>query len=88
MDIVGWMAITVICYLLGEVVKASSIPDKWIPTIVGCAGLVLGIAAYLVGVNSFPASDIITAAAVGAVSGLASTGANQAVKQLVKGADK
>ena len=30
----------------------------------------------------FPATDYITAAAIGIVSGLAATGANQAMKQL------
>ena len=86
--IVGVAAISVICYLVGNMVKASGLNDKWIPTVVGSLGLVLGVAAYLIGVAEFPASDILTAAAVGVVSGLASTGANQAYKQLTKGADK
>ncbi|WP_455941720.1 phage holin family protein [Neglectibacter timonensis] len=35
----------------------------------------------------FPANDFLTAAAVGIVSGLAATGANQIGKQLTKGGD-
>ena len=35
----------------------------------------------------FPAGDAITAAAIGVVSGLAATGAQQAVKQLCTGPD-
>ena len=35
----------------------------------------------------FPAGDTITAAAIGVVSGLAATGAQQAVKQLCTGPD-
>lgn len=84
--IAGVASITVICYLIGMIVKSSCMDGKWIPSIVGVAGLVLG----LLGFNfmpDFPAGDIITAAAVGIVSGLASTGADQAVKQL-RGEDK
>ncbi len=84
--IAGVAAITVICYLIGMVVKASGMDTKWIPSIVGVAGLVLGLLGYYF-MPDFPAGDIITAAAVGIVSGLASTGADQAVKQL-RGEDK
>lgn len=78
-------AITVIAYLIGLGVKASGIDNKWIPIICGVLGLIIGIAAYLLGMPDFPAHDPITAAAVGAVSGLAATGVNQAVKQLTDG---
>ena len=55
--------------------------SKWIPIICGVCGLILGIAAkYLM--PDFPAEDYITAAAIGIVSGLAATGANQAMRQL------
>lgn len=75
-------AITVIAYLIGELVKASGLDNKWIPIICGAAGGVLGAVAMLSGVPDFPAGDYITAVAVGIVSGLAATGVNQAVKQL------
>lgn len=35
-------AITVICYLIGLVVKASGLDNKYIPAIVGVCGGVLG----------------------------------------------
>ena len=74
-------AITVICLLIGQAVKASAVDSKWIPIICGVCGLILGIAAmYLM--PDFPATDYITAAAIGIVSGLAATGANQAMRQL------
>ena len=41
-----------------------------------------------VGVPDFPADDYITAVAVGIVSGLAATGANQVYKQLSKGGEE
>lgn len=73
--------ITVICYLLGQIVKATGLPSKWIPCIVGMFGGLLGIAGLYV-MADFPAAEPITAVAVGIVSGLASTGVHQAVKQL------
>lgn len=73
--------ITVICYLLGQIVKATGLPGKWIPCIVGVFGGLLGIAGLYV-MEDFPAAEPITAVAVGIVSGLASTGVHQAVKQL------
>ena len=81
LGITGVAAITVICLLVGQAVKASSIDSKWIPIICGVCGLCLGIAAMYI-MPDFPATDYITAAAIGIVSGLAATGANQAVKQL------
>lgn len=73
--------ITVICYLIGQIVKATNLDNKWIPCIVGVAGAILGAVGLTVMVD-FPASDYLTAIAVGIVSGLAATGANQIAKQL------
>lgn len=75
-------AITAVAYLIGMAVKAIGAADKWIPTICGAAGLVLGVAAWAVGVKDFPAHDWLNAAAVGIVSGWAATGVHQSVKQL------
>ena len=80
--IVGVAAITVICYLVGQIVKATGLDNKWIPIICGVVGLILGIAAFFIHIPDFPATDAITAAAVGVVSGLSATGFNQVVKQL------
>ena len=80
-DMIQVIAITVICYLIGMVAKASPIEDKWIPCIVGILGGVLGVVGmYLM--PDFPAKDILNAIAIGIVSGLASTGAHQVGKQL------
>lgn len=75
-------AITVICYLIGLVIKASGLDNKWIPVTMGLCGAVLGVAGLYLGLPDFPAADPLTAVAVGIVSGLAATGVNQAVKQL------
>ena len=78
-------AITVICYLVGLVVKATPYNnDQYIPIACGTVGGLLGIAALCCGVPDFPAADPLTAVAVGIVSGLAATGANQIIKQAGK----
>lgn len=73
------IGITVICYLVGVIAKATSIDNKWIPVIVGIAGAALGVVGMYV-ISDFPANDVINALAVGIVSGLASTGADQVAK--------
>ena len=75
-------AITVICYLIGLIVKASGLDNKYIPAIVGVCGGLLGAAGLYLGLPDYPASDPLTAVAVGIVSGLAATGINQVGKQL------
>ena len=81
--IAGVAAITVIAYLIGSAVKATSLDNRWIPSICGTVGGILGILAMRV-MPDFPATDYITAVAVGIVSGLAATGVNQIGKQLSK----
>ena len=81
LGITGVAAITVICLLIGQGVKASGLDNKWIPIICGVCGCALDILAMFI-MPDFPAGDYITAAAVGIVSGLAATGINQAAKQL------
>lgn len=76
-------AITVICYLVGLIVKATPYNNNAIiPVVCGFVGGLLGVACLALAVPDFPASDPVTAVAVGIVSGLAATGINQAAKQL------
>lgn len=86
LGITGVAAITVICLLIGQGVKASSLDSKFIPIICGVCGAALGVAGMFF-MPDFPATDYITAAAVGIVSGLAATGVNQAFKQMGSGSD-
>lgn len=73
--------ITVICYLAAQAVKATNLDNKWLPVICGVLGGVLGVVG-LYWIPEYPAQDIITAIAVGIMSGLAATGVNQVYKQL------
>lgn len=76
------LAIVVICYLVGLGAKTiNGIKDNYIPVIVGVTGGILGAVGMRV-IPDFPANDIMTAIAVGIVSGLASTGVNQIYKQI------
>jgi hypothetical protein len=81
LGIAGVAVITVICYLIGQAVKASGVDNKWIPIIVGACGGVLGVAGMFL-MADFPAQDYLTAIAVGIVSGLAAVGVDQIGKQL------
>ena len=81
--IAGVAAITVIAYLIGSAVKATSLDNRWIPSICGTVGGILGVLAMRI-MPDFPATDYITAVAVGIVSGLAATGVNQIGKQFGK----
>jgi len=84
LDVTQVVAIVVICYLIGLAVKAiPAIKDELIPVIVGVCGGILGVIGMFV-MPDFPADDILNAIAIGIVSGLASTGVNQAYKQLTK----
>lgn len=85
LEIVPVVSITVVCYLIGALVKANEVwPDKYIPCIVGFFGAALGLAAWLT-IPSFPADSWLTALEIGIASGLASTGVNQVFKQLREG---
>lgn len=82
--IVSVAAITVVCYLIAQAVKATALDNKWLPVICGALGGVLGVAGLYV-MPDFPAGDILTAVAVGIVSGLAASGAYDIVAGIVKG---
>ena len=77
-----------ICYLVGLFCKnASFVKDEIIPSLMGVTGAVLGVVAYLTKMPEFEGFHIVTAVAVGIVSGLAATGINQIFKQSQKGGE-
>lgn len=87
MDILGIAAIpviTVICYLIAEAIKATALDNKWLPVICGFLGAVLGVVALYVSPAITPATDILTAIAIGIVSGFGATGIHQAFHQFNK----
>lgn len=82
LGVASFAAIVIIAYAFGYLIKVSPLDDKYIPVCCGLIGLILGVVAYYVGVPDFPASDPLTAAAVGVVSGFAATGIDQTITQL------
>lgn len=83
LGIVAIPVITVICFLIAEAVKLTTLDEKWLPVVCGVCGGALGVVALKV-MPEFPAVDVLTAVAIGIVSGLGATGAHQIYKQLSK----
>lgn len=84
LGISGVAFIVVMCILIGLLIKATSLDNKWIPIICGASGGLLGAFALWYGVPDFPAADYFNAVAIGIVSGLGSVGCHQVVKQLIE----
>lgn len=85
LGIAGIPAITVIAFLVAEAIKATALDNKWLPVICGSLGGALGVVALLLSPAIIPATDALTAIAIGIVSGFAATGIHQSVKQLKEG---
>ena len=76
--------IIMICYGVGFACKTfPKIPDERIPVIMLLVGGILGAVGMGV-IPDFPATDYITAVAVGMFNGLTATGINQLYKQSKK----
>lgn len=84
MGTTGVMAITAVAYLVGEAVKLTPLPARFIPVLCMAVGGVLGVPAMHL-LADYPAADPLTAVAVGIVSGWAATGLHQTLKQMTGG---
>lgn len=84
MEFTSVAGIVVICLLVGKAFKESKVNSRFIPIICGILGGVLGVLGMFY-MPAFPADNLIDACAVGIVSGFASTGAHQSIKQLMGG---
>lgn len=73
--------IAIICFLVGQAVKLAPINKDWIPVICGVVGGGLGVLAMKL-MPDFPAHDILTAIAIGIVSGWASVGLWETLKNI------
>ena len=82
-------AIVVICYIVAKlfklVFKRKTKLYKGIPILVGVIGGIIGVVTYVVDPTIIGTPlNILCASAVGIISGLASTGIHQAIKQILK----
>ena len=87
MNIADWgiaavPVISVICFVVGEAVKLAPINRDWIPVICGLVGGILGVVAMKF-MPDFPAHDVLTAIAVGIVSGWAACGVYETLKNVM-----
>ncbi len=87
MDYICVPIILVLCYLVGEVykmvVKRDKAKYKFIPVLVSIVGGILGLILYYTYPEMiFEATNPVIAIFIGIVSGVASTGSHQIIKQL------
>ena len=81
MELIGIPAIVVISYMITETFKMF-INKKYLPIVAGISGGVLGVISFVLQIDIMPVNDIISALAIGIISGLAATGSNQIIKQI------
>lgn len=89
MEYISIPAIVIICYLIGELFKHCILKKKskykFLPMIVGISGGIIGLITYFVSPElMFNVTSPIVAISIGIVSGLASTGGNEAIKKILK----
>ena len=78
MEYISIPCFVVICYLFAEILKAITRKNETVKRLIpGISGLLGGLLGFLT-----------FRFAIGIISGLASTGSNQIIKQLLKGEDK
>lgn len=65
--------IAVIAFLITEAIKLAGLDSKWCPVVSGAIGGILGVVALYI-MPEFPVKDILTAIAVGIVSGWGASG--------------
>ena len=80
------IAIVVICYLTAEMFKIlfkeKMKAYRLIPILVGFLGGLIGVIVYCINPEIIDAKNVLEATLIGIVSGLASTGSNQIIKQI------
>lgn len=79
-------SIVVMCYLIIEAFKIifKKKHHKYIPIIAGVLGGVLSVIMFILYKETFSTKNIFEVISLGIISGLASTGTNQILKQLLK----
>lgn len=80
--------IVVICYIAITAIKSTNIPSKWYPLISCAIGMLIGVALFYIMPEFIGATSLAVAVVSGGVSGLAATGSNQVLKQLLKSAEE
>ena len=92
MEYVSLPIIALVCYIFSEIYKVifKEREDlyKLIPVFCGIFGGLLGVLIYLTSNEMKEVANIYQAIEIGIISGFASTGTNQVIKQIIKGGTK
>lgn len=68
-------SIAIICFLLCEMIKLTTVDKAWVPVIAGVLGGVLAVVGAVIGIPVFAGVTIFDAIATGILSGLGASGA-------------
>jgi len=82
MPIIEIASIAIMCYIIGQLLKATPIATKWIPVLVPIAGAILGGVGMAIGVPLLVEMHLYDALAAGAMSGIMSCGIFSAYKNV------
>lgn len=81
-------SIAIICYIICEAIKLTNIDKNWVPIIAAVLGGALAVAGTVFGIPALAGLTIYDSIATGIVSGLAASGAYDAIKKIVGGSSK
>lgn len=73
-----------VLYLFGAAIKKSNVDDKYIPFILGAAGIVLSVMYLITMATDFSSLSIVSILFTGIVQGVLIAGASVYVNQLIK----
>lgn len=79
--------IVVICYIAITAIKSTKLDSRWYPLISCGLGMLIAVAMFYIVPEFIGATSLMVAIVSGGVSGLAATGSNQVLKQLMKSAE-
>lgn len=82
LGIVGIVSITIICYVVGSIVKLTPLNNQVIPVVCMVSGGVLGVLGHFGGIEGLVSADLYMAIAQGAISGWAATGLNETFRNI------
>lgn len=79
----SFLTIILICYFVVAIIRKTKIPNEWLPIISGGLGLLLSLIVYVAVPSEVPDPSLSTTLIYGFFCGLAATGSNQVLKQML-----
>ncbi len=81
MNLIEYPVVSALSWLICEALKGTRLPTRWLPSIAAAIGAVLGVLWFCLTADGSLAEAVVG----GVASGLAATGANEALKLLFPG---